>query len=82
MFFDLPERPRRLRVNGTASVSRYDAFRRNRGPANHLRVHARSSRIARATPEGNSRAVFMCQARALSGPPGGKGFDLFKGLCT
>ena len=84
LFIDLHERPRRLRVNGTASVSREDPLLAETvGAQMIVRVKARAifPNCPRYIPKMQlaEPSVYVPQPGCDPVEPAWKGFDLFKG---
>jgi uncharacterized protein len=84
LFIDLHERPRRLRVNGSASVSREDPLlAQTVGAQMIVRVQARAifPNCPRYIPKMQlaEPSVYVPQAGCDPVEPAWKGFDLFKG---
>jgi len=85
LFIDLHERPRRLRVNGTATVSREDPLLDETvGAQMIVRVKARAifPNCPRYIPKMQlaERSVYVPQPGSEPIEPAWKGFDIFKGF--
>ena len=86
LFIDLHERPRRLRVNGAATVSREDPLLADTVGAQmivRVQAHATFPNCPRYIPKMQlvEPSVYVPQPGCDPVEPAWKGFDLFKGMC-